>query len=159
MIQGFKEKPSIWNWNYIFRENEKPIAKLHVPWYRTKSHLLIKDKSYKLYRKGIFWGNYVMVCDGKIIGYAKKGWAHGNFKITYQNQKYQFNSYHSEKLGLLIGSSPFTLYREKEPVGKVKAIKARMISIDLPVELELSAKVFIVWLAVIIWKRDMLGRG
>lgn len=145
-----KAIPKHWlSWDFTVTDHDRPIAQIDVSWWREKGELTVNGKIYEVYRQGLL-GAFVLESNGAVMATAKKPSA----------LRRQFELEHEGKHLTLRASSvfgrTFLLLDGKQEVGSItpEGFFTRRAEIDLPLSLPLAVRVFIFWLAVILWKRQ-----
>lgn len=143
--------PKHWySWDYTVFDGQHPIAELDVSWWREKGILTIDGIAHRVYREGIMSGAFLLELDSEIVARAEKP------------------SPLTRRIVMQCGGSTYTLaprypfgrsFRLVDPAGIIgtlspRGILSRRMNIDLPAGLPLAVRVFVVWLTVILWKRD-----
>jgi len=151
-----KAIPKRWfSWNFTVMEGSQPVADIDVSWWREKGLLTIQGTTYKVYREGLMSGAFILESAGAVLARAEKPSAFRNsFIIEHAGKHYTLckkSAFRREFL-LLDGSGEIG---SLSPEG----IFTRRARVDLPEDLPLPVRVFIIWLAVILWKRDSDAGG
>ena len=141
---------NIFSSSFRLEEEGRLLGEIGASLWRDKATLEIQDGTYELYREGQFVGDFVLEHNGNILARASKPSAFRNrFDVELPNRRLMLR-----KLGAL--SRRFGLFDGDRQVGGVYplGIFTRRSSIDLPAEWPLPLRVFVFWLAFIIWKRQ-----
>jgi hypothetical protein len=138
------------SWNFILSEDGERLAEINLAWLREAGQLSVGEESYRVYREGIMSGIFVLEKNGVILARADKPSA------LYRS----FNVYCGDKAYTLEAESAFrrkfVLNCGGEPVGSIypEGALTRKCIVDLPESIPLAVRTFIVWLVIILWKRE-----
>jgi len=95
-------------------------------------------------------GAFILESSGSIMARAEKPSAfRRSFIIDYRDKQYTLRAASALRRSFLLLDGDIKI-GSLSPEG----IFTRRTSVDLPAELPLPVKVFIIWLTVILWKRD-----
>jgi hypothetical protein len=135
----------------VFERDGTPVGQVDLSNWRETAKLEVGGEHYTGHREG--WRSQEFALekeDGQVVVTAEKASAwKGPFVFEYGGNRYEL-----EKES--IWKSTFIIRREG--VGRVGSVRSegvfkREFIAELPQELSLEAKVFIVWLVVLLWKR------
>jgi hypothetical protein len=138
------------SWNFILSEDGERLAEINLAWLREAGQLSVGEESYRVYREGIMSGAFVLEKDGTKLARAEKPSA------LYRS----FNVYCGDKVYILEAESAFrrkfVLNSGGERVGSIypEGTLTRKCIVDLPEGIPLAVRTFIVWLVIILWKRE-----
>lgn len=142
---------SFFSWKFtIFDEADRNIAGIDIGWVREAGEVHLDGKTCRIYREHLFGGAFVLEEDGKEVARAEKPSA----------LLRSFTLRHGEKQYILQAASPvvrtFVLSENDHPIGSIRPENAltRKALIDLPAVMPLPVRIFIVWLVLVLWKRD-----
>ncbi len=143
--------PKGWfSWDFtVVDEESGPVAEIDVSTWREKGLLTVDGVGYEVFREGLMSGAFLLKQGDSLLARAEKPSAfRRTFLIDYSDRHYtlQARSFWRRELVLLDGSL------EVGSLAPEGAFSRRM-RVDLPEELPLPVEVFLVWLAVILWKR------
>jgi hypothetical protein len=146
-----RASPAGWfSWNFILTEDGERLAEINLAWLREAGQLSVGEESYRVYREGIMSGTFVLEENGVILARADKPSA------LYRS----FNVYCGDKVYVLEAESAFrrkfVLNCGGERVGSIypEGALTRKCVVDLPEGIPLAVRTFIVWLVIILWKRE-----
>ena len=136
--------------NFRLEQDNKLVGELDPSIWRCKATLELEEGTYNLYREKLLGGDYLLEHDGTIVTRAIKTNVFRNkYAIQIGNRVLEFKKVHwtSRKFGLFDGD---------QQVGGIypRGIFTKRAKIDLPQEWPLASRVFMFWLAFLIWKRD-----
>lgn len=143
--------PRSWfSWDFTLVDSGKPVARLDMSTWREKGALTISDKSYRVYKEGFFTSTFVLESDGTVMARARKtsSWTR-RMVVTFGGVDYELKprAMLSRGFRLLAGS---TVVGTMTPGG----FMSRRMKVELSEELPLLLRVFVVWLTVLLWKRE-----
>jgi len=136
--------------NYRVMDGALQVADLNVSRWREQGELTVEGFSYQVYREKLMSGAFVLEAAGTALARAEKPSAfHRRFLIEYGDRKYVFQA-------KSVWGREFTLYDGQNEIGSVapEGLLTRRAAVNLPDELALPVKVFILWLAIILWERE-----
>ena len=147
-----KAKPnSFFSWKFtIFDEAGRSIAAIDIRWVREAGEVRLDGRTCRIYREHLLGGAFVLEEDGKEVARAEKPSALlRSFTVRHGGKQY-----------VLQAASPvvrtFVLSENDHPIGTIKPEHAltRKALIDLPADMPLPVRIFMVWLVLVLWKRD-----
>lgn len=143
--------PKNWfSWNFTAFDESHAIADIDISSWREKATLTIQDNEYSVYREGLMSGDFILESAGAELARAEKPSA---FRRCFVMK-------HAGRSYTLRATSAFTrqfkLFDDVREIGSIsrERIFSRRATIDLPNDIPLPVKIFITWLAVILWKRE-----
>jgi len=143
--------PNGWlSWNFTIYEDNKAIAKIDLAWLREAGELNLDGSNYKVYREGLVSGSFIIEKEGMVLARAEKPSALiRSYKVNYNNKSYVL-----EAVSALLRE--FVLREGGQAIGSVRPEGAftKKAIIDLPADIEMPVRIFMVWLILILWKRD-----
>ena len=146
-----KAIPKRWfSWDFTVMEGSQPVADIDVSWWREKGLLTVHGIDYMVYREGLMSGAFILELDGTVLARAEKPSAfHRAFLIEHAGKQYTLRAKSAFRRA-------FLLLDGSREIGSLspEGIFTRRATVEFPEELPLPVKVFIMWLAVILWKRD-----
>jgi|SRR5579859_1150396 len=125
------------------------MFKISQTW-REKGVLVVGGSSYNVYRQGLFSGEFILELNGTQLARAEKPSAlHRFFTVQHQGKTYTLKA-------AAALSRIFLLLENDRQIGSIApaGMFTRKATVDFPDELPLPVKVFLLWLTVILWKRD-----
>ena len=143
--------PRHWySWHYDLMEGVTRLAEVRVSSWRDAGQLTVGQNTFRVYGQGLFKGAFRLESNGSILAQAEKPSAFRRWlDIQHQDRHYVLKtvSVFGRKLVLLDGSVE---------VGSLalRGFFSRRATVNLPEDLSAPLKAFIVWLAVLLWKRD-----
>jgi hypothetical protein len=143
--------PKHWfTWDFTVHEGSQAIAEIDVSWWREKGTLTIQGQDYRVYREGVMSGYFVLESAGSVLARAEKPSAfRRTFLVEHAGRQYTLQAKSAWRRA-------FVLLQGSEEVGGIAplGIFSRRASVDFPESLPLPVRVFLLWLAVLLWKRE-----
>jgi hypothetical protein len=143
--------PDSWlSWDFTIFDGHKAIAKIDLSWLREAGELYLDGASYRVSRERLLSGAFTLEKDGHVLARAEKPSALiRSFKLEYNDKRYTLEAESAlrRKFVLRVGG---------QTIGSVWPEHAftRKAVIDLPADIALPVRIFMVWLTVILWKRE-----
>ena len=143
--------PTHWySWDVTVTDESRRVADIAMSWWREKGALTIEGATYRLYREAPMSGDFVLEHAGSVLARAEKPSVfRREFVIRHAGREYTLRrrSLFRREFVLLDGS---------RHVGSIAPTGAftRKAAADLPHDLPLPVRMFIVWLTVISWRRE-----
>ena len=144
-----------WSWTFRIFDDEAWIGEIAFSWMREAGEVKLAGTNYRLYRQRTFGGLFVLEKNGETIAQAEKPSALAR----------SFNVYHGGKIYTLAAESifrrKFVVREAGSIIGSIAPERAlcRDARIDLPVTLPLPVRLFMVWLTLLLWKREADSAG
>jgi len=138
------------SWNFVVSEGEEEVADIRLAMLREAGELVVRDMSYRVNREGIMSGAFVLLDGSMELARAEKPSAfQRSFQVSHAGKSYALAAESAFR-------RKFVLRESGRPVGSVYPLNAftRRCVVDLPDEISLPVRVFMVWLVIILWKRD-----
>ena len=143
--------PNRWfSWKFAVMSGSQAVAELNMSLWREKAWLTVQGVDCLAYREGLMSGDFILESAGSTLARAQKPSAfRRSFIIEHADRQY-----------VLMARSAFRrafVFREGDrEVGSVSpaGVFTRRALVDLPETLPLHVKVFIIWLTIILWKRE-----
>ena len=143
--------PRHWfSWDFTVTERSQAIAELDISWWREKGVLTVQGVDYRVYREGVMSGDFILESAGSVLARANKPSAfHRSFAIDHEGMRYTLKAKDAFRRA-------FLLLDGDRHIGSVspEGIFTRRATVDLPAVLPLAVRVFIIWLTLILWKRE-----
>jgi len=138
------------SWDFAVNDGPRTVAEIDVSWWREQGVLRVQGADYRVYREGWMRGDFLLESAGSVLARAEKPSAFRRaFTIKYADTHYtlQAESAFRRAFELLSGGIK---------IGSVspQGIFTRRALVDLPPDLPLPVRVFVIWLTVILWKRQ-----
>src|SRR5215813_15559160 len=143
--------PKSWfSWDFIVTDGVSPIAEIDVSWWREKGELKVHGSTYDVYREGLMSGAFLLESSGSLLARAEKPSAfHRSFDIEYGEKFYTLRAESAFR-------RTFVLMNGDSEVGWLRpdGVFTCRATVDLPEGIPLPVKVFMIWLFVILRKRE-----
>ena len=143
--------PTHWySWDVTVTDESRPVADIALSWWREKGALTIGGATYRLYREAPLSGAFVLEHAGSVLAQAEKpSIFRREFVIRHAGREYTLRRASMFRRG-------FVLLHGSQQVGSIapKSAFTRKAAADLPHDLPLPVRMFIVWLTVISWRRE-----
>ena len=143
--------PTHWySWDVTVTDASRTVADIALSWWREKGALTIDGATYGVYREGLISGDFVLEHAGRVLARAEKPSVfRREFVIRHAGREYTLRR-------RSIFRRAFVLLAGSRHVGSIAPSGAftRKAAADLPHELPLPVRMFIVWLTVISWRRE-----
>jgi len=145
----------LFSWDYTLVNDGVPIAELDTSSWREKGRLSVSGTTYRMFRERLFSGAFLLESDGKVLARAEKPGAFTR-RIVIDVEGAQL-----ELKPRSIFSRSFQLLQGGVVVGSLSpsGLLSRRIDVELPERLPLPIRAFVVWLNVLLWKRDSNSAG
>ena len=144
----YAEPHSALSWDFTVYEESLPVAEVDLAWVRERAVVTIKDVNCDVYRESV-GGAFVLAVDDYVLMRAvKTSVFSSSFDVTYEER-----AYHLKKKSIF--SRAFELWQDGSVVGTItpRGMFTRKADADLPNDLPLAVRVFMLWLVILIWKR------
>jgi hypothetical protein len=143
--------PTHWfSWNFTVTDESRPVAEIATNWLLEKGTLTIDGTTYQVYREALISGDFILAGEGSVLALADKPSVFSReFVIRHGGREYTLSP------ESMIGRT-YVLLDGPRQVGSLvpQGIFTRKTAADLPQDLPLPVRLFIVWLALISWRRQ-----
>ena len=139
-----------WSWTFKVLDDANQVGEIRFARLREAGELQLSGTTYRVYREGYFSGLFILERNGEAIAYAGKPSALAR----------SFNVWHAGKNFTLEAESifrrKFVLREAGSTIGSIAPERAcyRQARIDLPIKLPLPLRLFMLWLTLLMWKRQ-----
>ena len=143
--------PKGWvTWDYELREQRSLVATLYLDWMTERARCTISGRSWELARESWLGGAFQMKQSGKVFASAEKP----NVLFRSFVVKFDSKTYRWEAESAFVRT--FQLFEGDQVIGTMRPenMFTRRATIELPAEFSLERKAFLVWLALLIWRRQ-----
>jgi len=134
---------------FLLQDAGRIVGEIDASLFSQKAQLELADGGYDLYREGLI-GDFVLALNGKVIARAAKPSLFENrFEVTVPGHTLELR-----KANLF--SRRFNVFEAGKQIGGVYPLGlfTRRSNIELPSGWPLSTRIFIFWLAFLIWKKQ-----
>ena len=138
--------------NFQLQQDNQLLGEVDTGFWGEKARLELEDGTYELYREGMFSGDFVLERNGEVVARAAKPSVLQNrFEVQLPDRRLVLR-----KPSAWSWSRRFVLSDGEKQIGSIDPVGffTRRTIIDLPDNWSLPIRVFLFWLAVIIWKRQ-----
>ena len=134
---------------FLLQDAGRIVGEIDASLLTQKAHLELADGGYDLYREG-FLGDFVLALNGKVIASASKA---SMFKNRFE---VEVTGHSLELRKLSLFSRRFGVFENEKHFGSIYPLGlfTRRSNIELPSGWPLSIRVFLFWLAFLIWKKQ-----
>ena len=136
--------------NLRLQQQNELVGEVDVSVFRDKARVELQEGSYTLRREGFCRGDFLLEKDDRVIARATKtGVFQCRFEVELPNRVVTLRklSVWNRRFGLFEGDKQIgSVY----PAGKFR----RRSQIDLPADWPLVNRIFVFWLAFLMWKRQ-----
>ena len=143
--------PTHWySWDFTVTDESRTVADITMSWWGEKGALTIDDRTYRVRRQALMSGAFVLEHAGSELARAEKpSLFRREFVIHHAGREYTLRR---ESLF----RRAFVLVTGSRQVGSLtpKSAFTREAAVDLPHDLPLPVRMFIVSLTVILWRRE-----
>lgn len=141
------------NWfsyDFLLKDQEETIANIDISLWREKGVIRIDHEEYRVNREGVLSSAFILWHDNEILARAEKPNALSRqIVIEYGEHKFTLSPRH-------VLSRSFVLIGQKGIVGNLspRRLLSRRMNINFSDTLPMPVKMFVVWLTIILWRRD-----
>ena len=126
------------------------VARIETHWWREKGALTIQGVDHSVYRERPMSGDFILESAGSILARARKPSAFRRFfNVEHAGRQYTLRAPSAFRRAFIVLDGDLG-------IGSISpdGLFTRRASVDLPENIPLAVRIFIVWLAVILWKRE-----
>ena len=143
--------PTNWfSWDFKVSDESRPVADIALSRWRENGALAIDGVTYWVYRAVPLFGDFILEGAGGVLARAEKPSVFRcEFVIRHAGREYTLRR-------RSVFRRAFVLLEGSREVGSLAPTSAftRKVAVDLPPNLPVPFRMFIVWLTVISWRRD-----
>ena len=144
-------EPTRWfSWAFTVDDDGKPLGTLDISAWRERGDLTVAGRTFTIVREGFVSGDFRLESDGTIVATATKPSVfRREFAVTFSGRTLRLRPRSAWGRALV-------LHEGEREVGDVRprAMWSRRATATLPDTLPVPVRLFVLWLAVLIWKRD-----
>jgi len=136
--------------SFRLEQDNELVGELDPSIWRCKATLELEEGTYNLYREKLLGGEYLLEHNGTIVARAvKTNVFRDKFAVQIENRFLEFKK-------LRWASRRFGVFDGDQQIGGIypRGIFTKRSNIDLPQEWPLANRVFMFWLAFLMWKRE-----
>jgi endo-1,4-beta-mannosidase len=141
---------NIFSTAFRLHQQNQLLGEIDTSIWREKATLELPDGTYELYREGTFNGDFVLEHNGKVVARAAKPSAfQSRFEVEVAGKVLELRK-------LSIWNRRFGVFDGETQEGGIYPVGffTRRASVDLPDNWPLATRVFVFWLAFIMWRRQ-----
>jgi len=143
--------PKHWfSWDFVIQDATlQPVAEVKLSSWRERGAVTIAGVEHKISRESIL-GAFILEREGSILARAEKPSAfRKTFRIVHEGRHYALKARSFWRRELV-------LYEGETEVGSLvrEGFFTRRTRVQLPEELPLVLRLFLIWLTMLLWKRD-----
>jgi hypothetical protein len=151
--------PRTWySWDFTVVDEGRELAFMVLSGWREKGTLTIEGVEHHVYREGRMSGDFVLERNGAVLVRAAKPSAFSSsLRVRYQGLEFTLKKRSAWRRPFVVlaplgeaGSATEREIGSLAPAGMM----TRKAHVDLPTDWPLPLRVFVIWLVVIMWKRD-----
>jgi hypothetical protein len=148
--------PRRWySWDFTLTSGDRTLAQFDLSSWREKGVVTIGGEEHRVYREGTVSGDFVIERGGQVLARAAKPSAfRSTIVITHAGGQYTLRKQS-------VWKRAFVLFEGDTSIGSLSPSSwlTRGATVNLPADWPLAVKTFVVWLAIILWKREAGGGG
>jgi hypothetical protein len=143
--------PKSWySWDFSVMDGGRTIAVLDLSCWRERGEVVIQEVTHRVFREGAMSGDFVIEQGGRPLASASKpsAWRH-TLIVHYNGKEYTVRKPSMWRRG-------FVLMDGERQIGSMspESMWTRRATADLPSDWPMPIKAFVIWLVIILWKRD-----
>jgi hypothetical protein len=157
--------PKRWySWDFEVVDGERQLAFMDLSSWIEKGVLSVDGVEHRVYREGMASGDFILERSGTVLARGTKPSAFRNtFIVSHHGREYTLRKKSAwGRAFVVIADGPGEAgSRIESEIGSLAPQSAwtRRATVDLPKDWPLAIRVFVIWLAVIIWKREANAGG
>jgi hypothetical protein len=143
--------PRRWySWDYTVSSGDRTVASLDLASWRERATIMIGDVSHRVFRERAMSGDFIIEGSGRELARATKPSCFRDTMIVHYGGK----DYTLRKPS--IWRRTFVLMDSDRQIGSIapESMWSRRATADLPADWPAPIKAFVIWLVIILWKRD-----
>jgi hypothetical protein len=144
---------SLFSWDFDIRdENGQSVADVRLSNWRERGAISVPGQECRVYRQSLL-GAFVLEQNGAILVKAEKPSAlFREFTVTHEARTYTLKAWSPMRRAM-------ALYENDAVIGKLipESFFSRRIRVELPVDMPLMLASFVIWLTMLLWKREADG--
>lgn len=152
--------PRTWySWDFTVMDEDREVASMDLSGWREKGTLTIDGVEHRVYREGRMSGDFVLERDGRVLVRAVKPSAFSSTIVVHADDGREYTLKKKS-----VWRRPFVVLTPLGEAGSASertvgslvpaGIMTRKAYADLPTAWPLPLRLFVIWLAVIMWKRE-----
>ena len=143
------EPTRLFSWAFAVADDGKPVGTLDISAWRERGHVTVAGQTFTIIREGFVSSDFRLESGGTIVATATKPSAfRREFAITFSGRTLRLRPRSAWGRAL-------ALHEGDREVGEARrGAWSRRATATVPETLPLPVRFFVLWLAVLIWKRD-----
>lgn len=150
MIEIFPK--NVFSWTYIAQDGEESIGHLAISHIRERGSIQVGSTTYEVYRKRGLTTRFYLESQGVPLAHATKtSTVKRVFAVDLQDCTFHLKAASAFRRSIV-------LVQDEHVVGSITPVGMfrRRARVDLPEHLALPTRLFLAWLAVLLWKRNQV---
>jgi hypothetical protein len=143
--------PKHWySWDFNVTSGDRTLAVLDVSAWCERAEIVIGDVTHRVFREGVMSGDFVMARgDRELARAAKPSVFRNTFIVRYDGTDYTLRKASAWRRA-------FVLLEGERQIGSIapESLWTRRAAADLPADWPMPIRSFVIWLAVVLWKRE-----
>lgn len=143
--------PERWySWDFRVMSGDRTLAVLNLSSWRERAEITIGDVTHRVFRERAMGGDFVIEAGGRQLARATKPSAFWHTMIVHHGGK----DYTLRKPS--VWRRAFVVMDGERQIGSIAPESAwtRRAAADLPPDWPLAITAFVIWLVIVLWKRD-----
>lgn len=143
--------PRRWySWDYTVMSGDRTVAALDLASCRERGEIVIGDTTYRVFRERAMAGDFIIEAGGRELARATKPSAFRDTMIVH----YGGRDYALRKPS--VWRRAFVVMDGERQIGSISPESAwtRRATADVPPDWPVPIQAFVIWLVIILWKRD-----
>lgn len=146
--------PKRWySWDYTVTRGDRTVAALELASWRERATITIGDVTHRVFREHAMSGDFLIEANGRALARATKPSCFRDTMIV------QYGGTHYTLRKPSIWRRAFVLMDGERQIGSIapESVWSRRAQAELPDDWPAPIKAFVIWLVIILWKRDANG--
>jgi hypothetical protein len=143
--------PKRWySWDFSVTSGDRTLAVLDVSAWCERAEIVIGDVTHRVFREGAMSGDFVIARgDHELARAAKPSVFRNTFVVHYDGTDYTLRK-------ASVWRRAFVLLEGERQIGSIapESLWTRRAAADLPPDWPMPIRAFLIWLAVVLWKRE-----
>ena len=143
--------PKRWfSWDYNVMNGDRTLARLDLSRWRERAEITIGDVTHRVFRERAMGGDFILEAAGRELARATKpSPLRHTFVVHYKGTDYTLRKPSIWRRG-------FVLMDGERQIGAITPERAwtRRATAELPSDWPTPITAFVIWLVIILWKRD-----
>jgi hypothetical protein len=143
--------PTRWfSWDFTVSRGSQPVAAIDMSCWRERGELTVEGRRFRVSREGLLSGAFRLESGDEVVARATKpSILRRSFVVRHGSKTYTLRPRSAWRRS-------FVLLDGDREVGTIAPTSAwtRRASADLPADVPAPVQMFLIWLAVLLWKRE-----